>query len=289
MKGFFHNLFFPHTGNNYRSKLLHHKTLILVITFLFSVSLILPTLQATFPEVLGISSNISTEELLRHTNQKRAENDLQPLQLDTDLSIAAKLKAEDMFAKNYWAHNAPDGVTPWYFIKKSGYEYKYAGENLARGFTQSLDIVDAWMASTSHRENMLSKNYEDVGFALMEGKLNGQETILVVEMFGNKSFSKTLANREEGLVDIPAATQEQNELTPSVLASIRNTPFITTSTLSKSIGLGVIFLFLFAFILDMIVVERRKIVRFAGHNIDHLFFLGMILLIIFIMRSGVIL
>lgn len=288
MKGFLHNLFLPHSGNNHRSKLLHPKILIIVITFLFATSLISPIIKTNFPEILGISSDITTEELLTLTNQKRVENGLAPLQFNKELAFAAQAKAEDMFSKDYWAHNAPDGITPWHFIKKSGYEYKYAGENLARGFTNSSDIVDAWMKSTSHRENMLSKNYEDIGFALMEGTLNGQETILVVEMFGNKGFPRALVRQspQEVLIESP---QETSLSSSSVLASIRNTPFISTNSLPRSIGLWVVFMFIFAFVLDMIIVERKKIVRLVGHNIDHIFFLGMILLTILLIRGGVIL
>lgn len=291
MKDFFQNLFLPHSGNNHRSKLLHHQTLIVIIAFLFTVSLVSPILKTNFPEVLGISSDISVEDLLKLTNQKRVENGLAPLQFDQELAIAAQRKAKDMFAKDYWAHSAPDGITPWYFIKKSGYEYKYAGENLARGFTRSSDIIDAWMESTSHRENMLSKNYEDIGFALMEGKMNGQETILVVEMFGNKGLPKILVQQptENFAVASGQGIQKGSFDAALVLSSIRNTPFIKTNFLPRSIGLSIVFIFLFTFVLDMIIVEKKKIARFVGHNIDHLFFLGMMLLVILFIGKGAIL
>lgn len=292
MKGFLTNLFLPHSGNNHRSKLLHHKVLVLTIALLFAASLILPILKTTFPEVLGSSVDISTAELLLLTNQKRQELGLAALTLNEELSLAAQLKAKDMFTKNYWAHNAPDGITPWFFIKKAGYEYAYAGENLARGFTHSKDVVDAWMASPSHRENMISKNYQDIGFAFMEGKMNGQETILVVEMFGNKDFpAVAVIHPPQGSYQT-SAKQIAGELPQSptsVLASLRNNPLISSTLLSRNTGLAILFLFISTFILDMIIVERRKIVRFGGHNIDHALFLGMISLIFILIGRGVIL
>lgn len=288
MRDFFRNLFLPHSGNNHRAKLLYNQTLILVITFLFVASLVLPTLQDTFPQVLGLSAHITTEELLTITNQKRVENGLSPLQLNEELSFAAQFKAKDMFAKNYWAHSAPDGVTPWFFIKKVGYEYTYAGENLARGFNQSSDIINAWMASPSHRENMLSKNYEDIGFAFMEGELNGQKTILVVEMFGNKGLLKSTAVQPSQRSAISSKTMEKQKNSQSVLASIKSSPLITNLFFHNFI-VSMLILFIFTLILDMILVEKRKIVRLVGHNADHILFLGMILLIIVIITKGAIL
>src|SRR5204863_2082531 len=119
----------------------------------------------------------------------RRQNGAGDLTISNELSRAASDKASDMFAKNYWAHNAPDGTTPWVFIKSSGYEYIYAGENLARGFTTSQSVVDAWMASPEHKENMLSKNYKNVGFAVATGNLNGEDTVLVVEMLGSTNYA----------------------------------------------------------------------------------------------------
>lgn len=101
--------------------------------------------RTNYPSVLGTYSNISQEALLSMTNQKRQEVGLSPLNLNGSLSQAAAGKASDMFTKDYWAHVSPDGTSPWVFIKASGYNYIYAGENLARGFTTPTDVVNAWM------------------------------------------------------------------------------------------------------------------------------------------------
>src|SRR3990172_3890597 len=94
-------------------------------------------------------------------------------------------KAQDMLDYGYWAHNSPTGKSPWVFIRSSGYNYVYAGENLARGFATADSVMKAWMASPDHRANVLSANYEDVGFAVKLGKLNGEETVLIVEELGS--------------------------------------------------------------------------------------------------------
>ena len=83
----------------------------------------------------------------------RDEAGLDSLRLNPTLTAAAKRKAEHMFAENYWAHISPTGVEPWYFILDSGYDYSYAGENLAKNFNTSKEVVAAWYQSPTHRDN----------------------------------------------------------------------------------------------------------------------------------------
>src|SRR3989304_4267883 len=147
MISFLSHLFLPRESNNYRAKLLHHNILFLFIIFIFASSFLLEIIGVNFPSVLGIQTNITVDQLLVLTNEKRAELGLPPLTLSTQLSTAAMLKAQDMLEKDYWAHNSPDGKTPWVFIKETGYNYTYAGENLAKGFNSAEDGVNAWMAS----------------------------------------------------------------------------------------------------------------------------------------------
>lgn len=233
------------------------------------------------PAVLGIATDITTQELLVLTNEKRSQEGAGSLSLNQDLSEAAAQKASDMFSENYWAHNSPTGKTPWVFIKNSGYQYVYAGENLAKGFTNSEDIINAWMASTSHRENMLSKNYTEVGFAVKEGKLLGEETVLIVEMFGNTTPLQNIGNE---VVAYPASQTQS-----SVLNSQVEKPLIDVSVFSKNFVLIFALIFLSVLVLDMVVVERKKVTRFVGHNLDHIFFFSAIVLIIVIIAKGAIL
>lgn len=176
--------FIPHDRNNFRSKLLHHSSLVVLVLFLFVSSISVNFVQQSNPEVLGIAYSITQQELLDHTNNARKEHGLEPLTLNDSLVSAANGKAQHMFVNNYWAHFAPDGTSPWNFIRGAGYTYVFAGENLAKGFTDSKSVVDAWMNSPSHRENLLSNKYKEIGFAVSEGNIEGEETVLVVQMFG---------------------------------------------------------------------------------------------------------
>lgn len=295
MKEFLSHLFLPRESNNHRSKLLHHNNLLLTVVFFFLASLVFSYVRNSFPTVLGAKIDISAQELLLITNQKRLADGELPLRLSSELSLAAKQKAQNMFEKNYWAHNAPDGTTPWVFIKSAGYEYVYAGENLARGFSTSSDVVEAWMASPSHRENMLSDKYQEVGFAIESGKLAGENTTLVVEMFGNKT---NVLSRQEPKDTVSLAKQQpretvemhgNNQFVLPLVASANNKPLINSLSFVKGLGSIVLLLFISVFTLDMIIVKRKNIVRLVGHNTDHIVFLTAILLLVIMINSGIIL
>ena len=89
-----------------------------------------------------------------------------------------------MFTDQYWAHTAPDGTEPWTFMHQMGYQYVVAGENLARDFGQTDEMVSAWLASPTHRANIMNPKYQEIGIAVIDGVLEGYETTLVVQMFG---------------------------------------------------------------------------------------------------------
>ncbi len=288
MKDFLHHLFLPRSSNNHRPKVLHHFSLILLITFLILTGLFLSSVKTNYSGVLGVTTDISAQDLLALTNQQRIAHGMNPLSLNSELSQAALMKAKYMFVKNFWAHNAPDGTTPWVFIKNSGYSYVYAGENLARGFTDSSDVVDAWMASPTHRQNMLSPNYQDIGFAIMDGKLLGENTTLVVEMFGNQT--DTIATGS--ITDQPAQIVNPTvPVLPSsngiVIGSIIKQPFFDSKVIASNIAILILFLFIFVLIVDMILVQRRRIVRIVGHNVDHILFLTTILMLILLFGRGI--
>lgn len=284
MKKFLHHFFIPKESNNHRPKLLHHSSLLCLAILLFLGQFLLVGNRSHSTDILGITIDITSQRLLDVTNQKRKEDKAQPLVFNEDLSKAAYEKAKDMFAKNYWAHTAPDGTTPWVFIKKVGYDYTFAGENLARGFTSSDDVIKAWMASPSHKENMLSKNYSDVGFAFMEGKLMGEDTVLVVEMFGNKNLPQYASAQEGGSTPVKRTTQGF-----AINTGILNKPLINTQAASTNIIVILLSVFIFVLMIDMILIGRRKIVRVVGHNLDHIFFFTFIIILVILYKGGIIL
>jgi len=313
MKNFLHHLFLPKESNNYRPRLLSHKFLLALTLFFFSAGLLFSFVKTNYPSVLGIFSDISNQQLLILTNQQRQNNNLGALTDNQELDQAAANKASDMFSKDYWAHNAPDGTTPWAFIKGAGYSYVYAGENLARGFTNAQDVITAWMNSPEHRKNILSPNYQNVGFAVATGKLNGEDTVLVVEMLGSMSYAPApIATQVKKPAPVaiatgspavqvaksnvqPAVVKAQNvaptlPIASQALLGVNSIikPFINSQTLALNLIKIVIFGFILVLLSDMVIIERKKIVRFVGHNIDHVIFFSLILIIVLILVRGVI-
>jgi hypothetical protein len=100
------------------------------------------------------------------------------------LTLAAQSKANDMAKNGYFSHVTPTGKTPWQWITEAGYNYAYAGENLAVNFTESEDVNKAWLNSPSHRANIVNGKFTEIGIATAEGMYNGQKATYVVQMFG---------------------------------------------------------------------------------------------------------
>lgn len=132
---------------------------------------------------IRVTVKYSNEDFLQYTNQIRVARGLKPLTINSQLGEAATLKAKDMVVHGYWDHFRPDDQkAPWDFIEESGYDYKVAGENLARGFITPAGITEAWQKSPSHLANLVSPKYTEVGFSCLD--VNG--VLYTVQMFGSK-------------------------------------------------------------------------------------------------------
>ncbi len=292
------HFFVPHHKNNHRAKLLHNISLFVIILAVACSSSLAIFLHRTHPEVLGISYQISDIELLNLTNFERQQNGLPPLALDRQLSQAAANKGAHMFAHDYWAHFAPDGTSPWQFIKAAGYDYSYAGENLARGFTTSVDAVNAWMKSPTHRANILSPLYKDVGFAIREGRLQGEDTILIVEEFGqreNAALTDTKSTTPLGGAntvqlneqDVKGSYQAQipqgGEMLPQ---SLSNKPAIDIGSIAKVLTFILLAALLTALVLDFIIIEKKRIPRVVGNNMDHIILIAIFIAFVLMAKLG---
>lgn len=131
------------------------------------------------------ASSINASILINLTNEARANSDLPALVVNQKLTQAALAKGNDMIENNYFAHTSPSGTTPWHWIDQTGYNYIYAGENLAIDFATSEDIFNAWMESSLHRENILNSHYKDIGIGVVTGDWEGRDTTIVIQMFGS--------------------------------------------------------------------------------------------------------
>ena len=174
----------PHKANGYRPHLIRAHGLIAVLVVAILAQAVYSIASTGSFQVLGRTSNIQTAELLTDTNKQRESEGLGDLTVNDKLSQAAYLKAQDMFTHDYWAHTSPQGVEPWKWFNDTNYNYSVAGENLAKNYPTANATVNAWMNSPSHRENIMNGKYVDVGFAVVEGTLEGKATTLVVAFYG---------------------------------------------------------------------------------------------------------
>jgi hypothetical protein len=291
------HLFIPHESNNQKAKFLHPSSLFLLVTILVAFQLILGVLDRAFPRVLGYAANISPAEVIGLTNFQRSQHGLNPLTENSTLDAAALAKGNDMLAKGYWAHFAPDGTTPWSFFTSFGYQYRYAGENLARDFSDATSVVSAWMNSPSHKENIINPNYKEIGIGVVEGSLAGVETTIVVQFFGAPlATAPTIpaAKAKENAVSVssgPSPTPAPTLTPPPIAAEKQSTvgaslTFISPFTSTKSLSLGVTGFLLLILSLDLIIVRRKRIARIGGRTLAHLAFFGMILAVILILKAG---
>jgi len=130
-------------------------------------------------------SAIYASVLVNLTNQDRVRANVSELKVNALLEKAAQMKADDMASKGYFAHNTPDGKTPWYWLGEAGYKYRYAGENLAVNFIDSNEIQTAWKNSPTHWLNIINPKYTEIGIATSTGVYKGKQAIFVVQMFGS--------------------------------------------------------------------------------------------------------
>lgn len=136
------------------------------------------------------ASEITAQKMVELTNESRVEVGLEPLAVNEKLEQSAKAKADDMFVKQYFDHISPEGLTPWYWFGLSNYEYAFAAENLAIDFVTAEGAHNAFMKSTGHRENILGTDYEEIGIAVVSGKFENKDSIIIVEEFGSQREQK---------------------------------------------------------------------------------------------------
>jgi hypothetical protein len=146
------------------------------------------------------------------------------------------------------------------------------------------------MASPSHRENILSKNYDEVGFAVLPGTLTGSETILVVEMFGRKyveGSAEAVAPLETSAPPSPMQLPKEQPVT--AVASVQTSPLFSSETFPRQIALILLGVFIIVLFLDAVIIARKRIARVVAHNVDHILFLTIIALAVIILGKGFVL
>ena len=115
---------------------------------------------------------VKVDSIVKIVNEVRAENGCKiPLKENSALILAAEERA-DYVSAGHWYHEG------WIATVKKYYRYSFAGEVLARDYTDDHQIVDAWLRSKTHREVLLNCAYRETGI--------GREGTYTVQLFGKK-------------------------------------------------------------------------------------------------------
>jgi hypothetical protein len=190
------------------------KVLLYLVLFLFLYRVFFVLIFFNFSESVFFA-DITKSSLVNMLNQTRQSLGLEVLQESKDLDNAAVLKAQDMVKNGYFSHTSPSGITPWHWFYEAGYDYKYAGENLAIGFYDSGEVFNAWMDSSSHKENMVNPFYSEVGTAVLSG-FGENDAVIVVQLFGypkSTAMSKDSEINQTELIETPVLSAENEVIT----------------------------------------------------------------------------
>lgn len=178
------HLFLPIPENDYTPHLLQRAAMVIMLVLIL-LSFAAVNLQALLWQSSSwLVGTVLPAVVVDLTNSERADFAATPLRRNALLDEAARLKAEHMAAKSYFAHYSPDGVSPWYWFEVVSYTYAHAGENLAIHFSDSGAVVDAWMNSPTHKANIIDTKFTEIGVGTAKGVYDGHETVFVVQLFG---------------------------------------------------------------------------------------------------------
>lgn len=200
MKKIFYKYFIPHADNNYHPHILHAKRawfygalgLFIKCLVIFAV-LMLPAEAYVMPDILAVEES----KVVMLTNNYRAGAGIAKLKENAKLNASASYKAEDMAGKKYFAHESPEGNRLPYFLDKAGYAYRSAGENLAIGYFDAVEVVAAWKASPTHKANMLDKDFTEIGVSSKSGIYEGVPNLYIAEHFGSPEASQQISVKKD--------------------------------------------------------------------------------------------
>jgi len=301
--------FLPHHSNNHKAHAIKAPAIFSYIIFLILLQISLRVFSIPGSHILGVSTSISTSDIINLTNERRISQGVRPVMENALLNAAAAAKAKDMLTQNYWAHFAPDGKTPWGFISQTGYKYSVAGENLARDFDSSSAVVVAWMNSPSHKQNLLDNSFTEIGVAVTEGNLNGVNGSLVVQMFATPANLPSAAE-EVKPAEVPAevsaipsstasgalaASSNDSAQTPPQTSNVSDGSQVDSNyplnpyMIIKVASLAISSLLVLLILIDIFYIRRNRINRALHHSFAHMFVFSLFAVVIVLIGSGSIL
>lgn len=130
-------------------------------------ALIFPGDKVVVPLMTDVKS--IENRVVQLVNVQRAKYNVPPLVADWELARVARLKSADMRDRNYFAHESPTYGSPFAMMKSFGIRYTAAAENVASGQTTAEQVVESWMNSAGHRQNILNREFTHIGVGFAAG------------------------------------------------------------------------------------------------------------------------
>jgi uncharacterized protein YkwD len=224
------DILFPNAGNNYKPLLLEPKRVAFYSAFFIGVKAVVFMFAAALPLQAFMMPDVLAEQrdkIYALVSELRAGRDKPELTPQEKLKISSQVKASDMAQNEYFSHTGPDGRDLKYFLKQAGYEYRFAGENLAMGFSDAESVVNAWIKSPLHYQNLIDADFSETGIGLDSGYYQGRETIFITQHFG------------QPLVALAAAPENKPDAVNAVLTAPENADKILgQKVLTPADGLG---------------------------------------------------
>jgi len=183
-------------------------------------------------------STINDEKIIELTNIERNERGLSSLNANQLLTKAAYNKANALMKSQTFQHTIDSKkFSAW--IREAGYEYSFIGENLAIDFVSSEGAIKAWLNSPTHRKNILNKKFSENGIAIVEGQFQGENTTLVVQIFGTPLLAATNSENNPGILKLKNSDNKLSEFkieNENLLTNIQDNPTMA-SLPSSDIGI----------------------------------------------------
>ncbi|MED4781216.1 CAP domain-containing protein [Brevibacillus choshinensis] len=116
-----------------------------------------------------VNASAVMKQVANLVNQERAKAGLKPVDLDASLNKVAQAKAADMSNNNYFDHTSPTYGSPFDMMKQFGVSYMTAGENIAMGQRTAGEVMNQWMNSEGHRQNIMNPSFTKIGVGYVNG------------------------------------------------------------------------------------------------------------------------
>ncbi len=186
---------------------------ILLLLLLLPVCLspnILPEVKAdstALPKfsITGSLNYTAAFDILEMVNEERAAVGSAPLEMDQTLLDAAMQRAAEISV--YYSHTRPDG-SPW----STAFPSFYSGENIAIGYTSSQAVMNGWMNSQGHRENILRSGYTHIGI----GAFYQNGCHCWVQIFSGHAIGASVQPFDERVEKTVQITARNDYLSPGV-------------------------------------------------------------------------